>query len=116
MTISYHRHKTMIAGDGGRVVSAVLCYATSLLCEIAGIVLVMTEAGRARRVLASYERLAGPDGQPTIRQFEVGLDPLVKVAVGNQIKGWIGFALLLVGVASGSLGNFLSLAASSNGR
>jgi|1185.fasta_scaffold205340_2 hypothetical protein len=84
-----------------RVALIVVCWTVSVTTELAAIGLLVRESRRARRVLGRWRN--APPG--VSRPPELFLDQLL----ANRFDRSAAVVLLVTGVATGALGNFLSL-------
>jgi hypothetical protein len=84
-------------------------YVTSLLCELAGAGLVVTEARTAGRALREYAALGPPTGAGTSWAQAEHTSEAITAALGNQAKRRAAIVLLFAGILAGSVANLLTL-------
>ena len=89
-----------------RVALTVVCYTLALVTELAGITLLLREGRRTGRAL---RRWRDEDEEEALFARQRQLDGIVDVLLGNVFDRVAALVLLIVGVAAGALGNFLSL-------
>jgi hypothetical protein len=90
-----------------RLALAVVCWSLALVCELAGLALLIKEGRRTGRALRSWREVDPADEGLFAKQKQ--LDVLADALAGSSFDRGSAVALLVVGVVTGTAGNLLSL-------
>jgi hypothetical protein len=91
------------------LVLTVLCFGVALTAELIGVALAVSEVRAASRALRRW-RDAHPAGDERGLSGQVqGLDQVVSGLLGNPFDRASAATLVVLGIAAGAVGNFLSL-------
>jgi hypothetical protein len=82
----------------------VVCFVVAVAAELAGVALAVSEVRRASRALRRW-RNADPGGNDQ----GADLEEVVRALLGKPFDRVSAVVLVLVGIGTGALGNFLSL-------
>jgi hypothetical protein len=90
-----------------RVALTVVCWTLALVCELAGLALLVTEGRHTGSALRRWRDVDPADEGLFAKQRQ--LDVLADVLAGNSFDRSTAVALLAVGVVVGTVGNLLTL-------
>jgi len=90
-----------------RLALTVVCWTLALLCELAGLLLLVADGRRTGRALRHWRQVDPADQGLFVKQQQ--LDALVDVLQGRPFDRGTAVALLVIGVVVGTVGNLLTL-------
>jgi len=90
-------------------IAAGFLYALALVCELAGLALVVDLAHKLRVMLrtGALGRIDGGDALGQSSQLQLG--DVVELLAKDAASPWVAAALLVIGILAGAAGNFLTL-------
>jgi hypothetical protein len=87
----------------------VVCFVVAFVAELAGVALAASEVRSASRALRRWKSANPAATERGSDDHLLRLDPVISGLLGNSFDRVAAVALILVGIVTGALGNFLSL-------
>jgi hypothetical protein len=90
--------------------AAGLCYVVALIAELGGVLLIVREASKAAKVMREWDEADNPlnMGQGTWAQILL-MNRVARALLNARVRVTTAVALLVGGIVTGTLGNFLTL-------